>query len=174
MSLRWARLVRRVSTRFAPDGDRLREFARRISAAKKLALIYGQEIDRSGGWDAGVALAEKLNAPVFHAPNTERPSFPETHRLFQGMLPIAMGPLSDRLKGFDLAVVIGATVFRYYPYIAGPVLPPGCELLQITNDPGDAASALVGDSLLATPSSHFEALLRSGGGRIRPAPRQSL
>jgi Thiamine pyrophosphate enzyme, central domain len=88
----------------------------------------------------GVALAEKLNAPVFHAPNTERPSFPETHRLFQRMLPIAMGPLSDRLKGFDLAIVIGAPVFRYYPYIAGPVLPAGCELLQVTNDPSDASS----------------------------------
>ena len=87
--------VRTVSTRFAPDGDRAREFAKRISAAKRLALVYGQEIDRSGGWDAGVALAEKLNAPVFHAPITERPSFPETHPLFQGMLPIAMGPLSD-------------------------------------------------------------------------------
>jgi len=100
--------LRGISTRFAPDRDRVGEFARRISAAKKLALIYGQEIDRSGGWNAGVAFAEKLNAPVFHAPNTERPSFPETHRLFQGMLPIAIGPLSERLKGFELAVVIGA------------------------------------------------------------------
>jgi benzoylformate decarboxylase len=60
--------VRTVSTRFAPDGDRAREFAKRISAAKRLALVYGQEIDRSGGWDAGVALAERLHAPVFHAP----------------------------------------------------------------------------------------------------------
>lgn len=66
-------VVRTVATRFAPDPDRLREFAARISSAKKLALIYGQEIDRSGGWDAGVALAEKLGAPVFDAPNTERP-----------------------------------------------------------------------------------------------------
>jgi len=63
-------VVRTVSARFAPDGERLREFAERISASKRLALVYGQEIDRSGGWDAGVALAEKLNAPVFHAPNT--------------------------------------------------------------------------------------------------------
>ena len=165
-------VVRTVSTRFAPDGDRLREFAKRISASKKLALIYGQEIDRSGGWDAGVALAEKLNAPVFHAPNTERPSFPETHRLFQGMLPIAMGPLSDRLKGFDLAVVIGATVFRYYPYIAGPVLPAGCELLQITNDPSDAGSALVGDSLLGDAKLTLEALVEMvADGSSRTAPR---
>jgi benzoylformate decarboxylase len=166
-------VVRTVSTRCAPDGDRLREFAMRISASKKLALIYGQEIDRSGGWDAGVALAEKLNAPVFHAPNTERPSFPETHRLFQGVVPIAMGPLSDRLKGFDLAVVIGATVFRYYPYIAGSVLPAGCELLQITNDPSDAGSALVGDSLLGDAKLTLQALLElveDGSSRTAPRP----
>ena len=165
--------VRTVSTRFAPDGDRLREFAKRISASKKLALIYGQEIDRSGGWDAGVALAEKLNAPVFHAPDTERPSFPETHRLFQGMLPIATGPLSNRLKGFDLAVVIGAPVFRYHAYVAGPVLPEGCELLQITNDPSDASSALVGDSLLGDARLTLEALIElveDGSSRTAPKP----
>ena len=166
--------VRTVSSRFAPDGDRVREFAKRISAAKRLALVYGQEIDRSGGWDAGVALAEKLHAPVFHAPNTERPSFPETHPLFQGMLPIAMGPLSERLKGFELAVVIGAPVFRYYPYISGPVLPPDCGLLQVTNDPTDAGSALVGDSLLGDAKLTLEALLTlvedGRSSRVAPPP----
>jgi benzoylformate decarboxylase len=166
-------VVRTVSVRFAPDGERLREFAERISASKRLALVYGQEIDRSGGWDAGVALAEKLNAPVFHAPNTERPSFPETHPLFQGMLPIAMGPLSDRLRGFDLAVVIGAPIFRYYPYVPGPVLPQGCQLLQVTNDPSDAASGLVGDSLLGDAKLSLEALLElveDGSFRTPPKP----
>jgi benzoylformate decarboxylase len=165
-------VVRTVSARFAPDPDCVREFAKRISAAKNVALVYGQEIDRSGGWEAGVALAEKLRAPVFHAPNTERPSFPETHPLFQGMLPIAIGPLSDRLKGYDLAVVIGAPVFRYYPYVAGPVLPAGCALLQVTNDPGDAAGALVGDSLLGDAKLTLEALLDLvGDGSSRAAPK---
>jgi benzoylformate decarboxylase len=165
--------VRSVSTRFAPDGDRLREFAKRISASKKLALIYGQEIDRSGGWGAGVALAEKLNAAVFHAPDSERPSFPETHRLFQGMLPIAIGPLSDRLRGFDLAVVIGAQVFRYHADVPGPVLPAGCELLQVTNDPTDASSALVGDSLLGDARLTLEALIElveDGSSSTAPKP----
>jgi benzoylformate decarboxylase len=168
-------VVRTVSTRFAPDGARLKEFAQRISASRRPALVYGQEIERSGGWEAGVALAEKLNAPVFHAPSTELPSFPEAHRLFQGMLPIAMGPLSDRLRGFDLAVVIGAPVFRYYPYIAGPVLPPACELLQITNDASDAASALVGDSLLGDAKLAIEGLLaltEDGSSRTAPTPRK--
>jgi benzoylformate decarboxylase len=61
-------VVRTVSDRFAPDGDRLREFAKRISASKKLALVYGQEIERSGGWDAGVALAEKLKCACVPRP----------------------------------------------------------------------------------------------------------
>jgi thiamine pyrophosphate-dependent acetolactate synthase large subunit-like protein len=85
--------VRTVSERFAPDGDRLREFAKRISASKKLALVYGQEIERSGGREAGVALAEKLNAPVFHAPSTELPSL----------------DIVSTAKGFDCAAVEART-----------------------------------------------------------------
>jgi benzoylformate decarboxylase len=82
------------------------------------------------------------------------------------------GPLSDRLKGLDLMVVIGATVFRYYPYIAGPVLPAGCELLQVTNDPSDAGSALVGDSLLGDAKLTLEALVETvEDGSSRTAPR---
>jgi benzoylformate decarboxylase len=46
-------------------------------------------------------------------------------------------------------VVIGAQVFRYYPYVAGEYLPEGSELLQITADPGLAGSAPVGDSLIS-------------------------
>jgi benzoylformate decarboxylase len=81
--------------------------------------------------------------------------------------------LAARLNGFDLAVVIGAPVFRYYPYIPGPVLPPGCQLLQITNDPGDAASALVGDSLLGDAKLALEgllALVEDGSSRVAPKP----
>lgn len=167
-------IVRTVSTRVAPDPDRVRDFAARISAASRVALIYGGEVDRSGGWDAGIALAEKLRAPVFHAPNTERPGFPETHPQFQGELPIAIGPLGERLRDFDLAVVIGAPVFRYYPYVPGSVIPPGCELLQITNDPSDAAGALVGDSMLGDAKLSLEALcehVAEGTSRTAPTPR---
>jgi benzoylformate decarboxylase len=53
------------------------------------------------------------------------------------------------LEGFDLALVVGAEIWRYYPFAAGPVSPPGLKVLHITNDPHDAGSALVGDSMLA-------------------------
>ena len=151
--------VRTVSYRVGPDPDRIKEFAKRISAAKRPALIYGAEVEKAGGWDVGIALAEKLRAPVFRAPAAERACFPETHPLFQGELASAMGPLSQRLEGHDLIVVIGAPVFRYYPYIPGPVIPEGSTLLQVTEDPTDAGSALVGDSLLSDAKLALEGLL---------------
>jgi benzoylformate decarboxylase len=151
--------VRTVCSRVGPDPDRIREFAARISASKNPVLIYGPEIEKSGGWEAGVALAEKLNVPVYRAPASERMSISETHPLFQMQLPQAMGPISSLLKGFDLLVVIGAPVFRYYPYVPGPVLPDGAHLLHITNDPTDAGSALVGDSLISDAKLAILALL---------------
>jgi len=124
--------VRTVSNRFAPDAERLRLFADRISASRRPALVFGPDVDRSGGWDAAVALAEKLCAAVYGAPLLDRASFPEDHPLFRGPLGMSVKTISDRLAGHDLAVVIGAEVFRYYPYVPGDFLPAGTELLQIT------------------------------------------
>jgi len=76
--------------------------------------------------------------------------------LYKGQLPIARGPLSKKLTGYDLVLVVGAEVWRYYPYIPGAVVPPGLELLQITNDPHDAATALVGDTCSLTRDWHLK------------------
>jgi benzoylformate decarboxylase len=150
--------VRTVSTRVAPDPERVKWFAGKIGSARNPVLIYGPGLEKAGGWDVGVRFAEKLQAPVLLSPYTDSISFPVTHRQFHGVLPPAIGPLSERLRGFDLAVVIGAQVFRYYPYVAGSYLPDGTELLQITADPNEAATAFVGDSLLGDPQLALEAL----------------
>lgn len=69
--------------------------------------------------------------------------------------------------------MVGAPVFRYYPYVPGPVLPDGATLLQITTDPTDAGSALVGDSLLSDARLALEGLLPliEESKRDHPAPR---
>jgi benzoylformate decarboxylase len=141
-------VVRTVSHRVSPDTDRLRTFADRINRAQRPVLVYGPEIDRSGAWDAGVAFAEKVGAPVYAAPLPDRASFPEDHRLYQGPLPMTVAGATEVLRGHDLAIVIGAQVFRYYPYVAGEYLPDGTDLLQVTNDPALAGAAPVGDSAL--------------------------
>ena len=165
--------IRSAAGRVIPDPERLRAFAERISASRSPALVFGPEVDRAGGWDAGVALAEKLRASVYSAPLLDRASFPEDHPLFRGPLGMSLKNVSDRLVGHDLVVVLGAEVFRYYPYVAGPFLPEGTELLQITADPDIIASARVGDSLLADTKTAIEqltALVTDGSARTAPEP----
>src|ERR1700676_372470 len=164
-------VVRTASSRYSPDPERLAQFAERIQKSKNPVLLYGPEIERAGGWDAGIKFAERLKAPVYITPLSEKASFPQTHPQFRGMAPIAIGPLSKKLRGHDLIIVVGAQVFRYYPYVAGEYLPEGAELLQITNDPYDAAAAIVGDSLLADTKLALEALNEAiPEVKSRPAP----
>lgn len=170
-------VVRGVSTTVAPEAERLREFAARISASRRPALVIGPEVDRAGGWAAGIALAEKLRAPVFGAPLPDRVSFPENHPFFQGRLGMSLKAVSDMLTGYDLVVVIGAPVFRYYPYVPGDVLPAGTELLHITGDPAVAGAARAGDSVLGDPRIALERLVElveASGDRTQPQARQRM
>lgn len=152
-------VVRSVPQRIGYDPARLQEFASALSNAKNPVLIYGSAIARGEGWDIGIKLAEKLNAPVWAAPASERPPFPETHPLYAGGLPFATKPLSEKLEGHDLAIVIGAPVFRYYPYVAGSYIPEGLKLLHITDDPIEVARAPIGDSLLSDAVLALEGLI---------------
>lgn len=141
-------VVRSVSNRVSPDAKRVAEFANALNGAKNPVLIYGAAIPRGQGWDDAITLAERLNAPVWAAPASERTPFPEDHPLYAGGLPFAMGPLSEKLAGHDVALVLGAQVFRYYPMVPGEYIPAGMRLLHVTDDPIEAGKAPVGDSLL--------------------------
>jgi benzoylformate decarboxylase len=167
--------LRTTSTRYAPDPERMAMFAERIRKSKTPMLVYGQEIDRSGGWEAGIKFAEQLQAPVYMPPMPDRVSFPMTHPQFRGALPMAIGPLSKRLEGHDLVIVIGAEVFRYYPYVAGEYVPQGTELLHITADPLYANKAVAGDSLLSDAKLALESLIelvpKVQGRPLPPAPK---
>ena len=162
-------VMRTASARTGPDPARLRQLADAIAAAKRPALIVGAVVARASGWDQAVALAEKMDAPVWAAPSSERAPFPEDHPLYQGGLPFAIGPLARHLDGHDLAIVVGAPVFRYYPYIPGDYLPDGLRLWQVT-DPAEAARAPVGDSILGDPVLTIEQLLPliPQGARTQP------
>lgn len=151
-------VVRTVSQRIAPDPSRLTEFAKILCEAKSPVLIYGAAIARGKGWDQAVAFAEALGAPVWAAPASERAPFPENHPLYSGGLPFAIERLSKKLEGHDVALVIGAPVFRYYPFVPGPYLPAGLRLLHISDDPAETARAPVGDSLLGDAVLSLEGL----------------
>ncbi|CAM2983854.1 benzoylformate decarboxylase [Mycobacterium intermedium] len=152
-------VVREVTGRVAPDADRLRAFAERISRAQRPLLVLGPEVDRDDAWDAGIAFAEKLKAPVFGSALPDRVSFPEDHPLSMGPLPMTIAGVNETVRGHDLVIVIGAAVFRYYPYVPGDYLPEGTELLHITSDPHLSSVAPVGDSLIGSVRTALEQLV---------------
>jgi benzoylformate decarboxylase len=143
-----AAVVRTVAARQAPDPERLAAFADLIGESRNPVLVYGGDVARCGAWEEGLALAEKLRAPVWLAPLPERVPFPQNHPLYAGVLPPGIAPLGKALAGHDLVAVVGAPVFRYYPWLPGKCLPDGARLAHVTDDPAEAARAVVGDSLL--------------------------
>jgi benzoylformate decarboxylase len=141
-------------------------------------LVAGPDVDTTGGWEAAVALAEKQRLPVWAipAPGGGRLGFPENHPHFRGVLPPAIGPVGETLAGHDLVLVLGSSVFPYYPNIPGPLLAEGTELVQITSDPDEAARAPMGEAIVADPGLALEALVAAvgdsdrGPGEALPAP----
>jgi len=165
--------LRRVSRRLPADSDSLSEVIAALTSARSPVLVIGGAVDQAGGWDHAVALAEKLRCDVWAAPEEGRPGFPETHPQYQGMLPPAIGPLAQALSGHDVIVVVGAPVFRYYPYVPGEYLPDGAELFHITDDPSEAARAPVGTAILADPGRSCAVLAEAvpQANRMLPAAR---
>src|SRR3954447_21858582 len=166
-------LRRTVGGAAAPDPDAIRTLARRLEEAGSPVLVAGGDIDACGAWDEAVALAERQHLPVWAGPagGSGRIGFPEGHMLFQGILPPAVGPLSQVLAGHDLVLAVGLSVFPYYPNIPGPLLPDGAELVQITNDPDEAARAPMGDAIVADPRLALAALLEHLELSEREAPQ---
>jgi benzoylformate decarboxylase len=154
-------LGRAVSGDAQPAPAAIRELGERLAAANRPVLVAGPDLDSPRGWDAAVALAERLRLPVWAtpAPGGGRLGFPEDHPAFQGILPPAVGPVGETLAGHDLVLVVGSSVFPYYPNIPGPPLPEGASLVAITGDPDEAARAPMGDALVADPALTLEALL---------------
>jgi benzoylformate decarboxylase len=164
---------RTVEPRFGADPDAIASLAKRLDEASNPVLVAGPDIDASGGWDDAVALAERQKLPVFAspAPGGGRIGFPESHPLFQGVLPPAIGPVAETLKGRDLILVVGSSVFPYYPYIPGPLLPEGATLVAITSDPEEAARAPMGDVILSDVALALRALVDQVGEANRAEPQ---
>jgi benzoylformate decarboxylase len=167
-------VVERIAEpRMGPDPAAIESLAQRLGAASNPVLVAGPDIDAAGAWDDAIALAERQKLPVFAspAPGGGRLGFPENHPLFQGVLPPAIGPVTETLKGRDLILVVGSSVFPYYPYIPGPLLPEGASLVAITSDPDEAARAPMGDVILADVGLALRALLDQVGEANRAEPQ---
>jgi len=140
--------AREISHRSAPDPDALESAARLLAGARRPAIVAGPGVARAGAFYDAVALAEKMRAEVWAAPNSPLVGFPEDHPLFKGHLVLAQKGLAEQLSPYDVVLVLGAQVFQYYPYVPGPVVEEGTRLVQVTEDFEEANRAATGTSLV--------------------------
>ncbi len=162
--------VRRVSRRVAPDPEELEQAARALGEAGSPAIVVGPGVARSGSFDEVVALSERMKAAVFQEGVSTLLGFPQKHPLFQGYLALAQQRVAEQLSSYDTVLVLGSPVFPYYPYVPGPVVHEGTRVVQITEDPEEAARAPVGTSVVGDVALAAERLAGLLPEANHPAP----
>lgn len=144
-----------------------------VSESEKPLLVVGAGLDSRAGWDAGVALAERLGCDVKQESFGSRAGFPQDHPQFRGHLPAGRSRLRDALEGYDLVLVIGGPVFRQYPYETGRLTPVGVPIVVITDDTAEAHRSPAQLAVVADPARSLEVLFGMVDARERthtPAP----
>jgi benzoylformate decarboxylase len=129
------RTVRAAS--LAP-GD-VSELADFIDRARAPALVVGPGSDSCEGWEAMIALAERLRCPVWQESFTRRVGFPQDHPLFAGHLPWRRRQMRATLAPHDLVVAVGTNAFRLYLLDdEGPMVHETTRVAVLTDDPAEA------------------------------------
>ncbi|WP_341318657.1 benzoylformate decarboxylase [Paraburkholderia sp. IMGN_8] len=162
--------ARVVSTETRPEPFVLAQIGAALDACERPAFVVGGAVDRAGGWDEVVSLAERHNARVFVAPMSGRCAFPEDHRLFAGFLPAMREKIVELLGGHDLIFVIGAPAFTYHVEGHGPHVPAGATLCQLIDDPAIAAWSPVGTAVVGNIRLGVADLLTRPAPKKRPLP----
>jgi benzoylformate decarboxylase len=161
---------REVSEVLRGDPALLERIARELAAAERPAFVVGAGVARDDAWDEVIALAERHQARVWVSPLSARNSFPEDHRLFAGFLAADRARIVASLAGHDVVLVLGAPAFTYHVEGAGPHVPPGARLFQLVDEPGIAAWAPVGLSVVTSLKLGISDLLAGPAPRPRATP----
>jgi vanillin dehydrogenase len=157
----------------AVDQGAVEEVANLLDEASAPALVVGAGADDAATWSALVALAERLGSPVWQEAFGARAGFPQDHRLFAGHLPAGRVELRETLAGHDCILVVGAPVFRQYPYEPGPLVLEGTQIALVTDDPTESHRSPADLAVLGTPAAVCAALAARARPRAgaEPPPR---
>ncbi|MEJ3655466.1 thiamine pyrophosphate-dependent enzyme [Actinomycetes bacterium KLBMP 9759] len=157
-------------------GDAVAELAGFLDRALSPVLVVGAGADDRACWDALVALAEQLGAPVWQEAFGARAGFPQDHPRFAGHLPPRRSGLRSVLGEHDAALVVGTSAFRQYVYEPGPLLPAGLAVAVVSDDPDELHHSHAALAIRADPATLCAAVAqgvrrRTSSSPPRPAAR---
>ena len=155
----------------AADPAAVEALAAVLGEAERPAIVAGAG---SQGWAALIALAERLNCPVFQEPFGAQAGFPQDHPLFADHLPARRARLREILKPHDAVLIVGTGAIRQYPYDPGPLVEPTTRLVLVTQDPEEAHRSPVELAVLGAPEAICAALADAVEARPGPMTPQRI
>jgi benzoylformate decarboxylase len=143
--------AQRVVRSTGADPAAVDELAAFLADASAPAIVVGAGADDRETWDALVALAQRLTAPVFQESFGARAGFPQDHANFAGFLPADRPRLREKLAPYDAVLVVGAPVFRQSPYAPGRFT-TGQRLALVSADADEVHRSPVELAVLGPPA----------------------
>jgi benzoylformate decarboxylase len=114
-----------------PDPAGVEALAALLLKSKKPAIIAGDDVARSGGEQALVALTEAIGATVWFEGLRHHAPFPTSHPSYRQSLPADARQVRKALGDTDLVLLIGGPFFEDIWFAPGGHSPDGVPLLQI-------------------------------------------
>ena len=152
------------------------ELADLLAGADSPALVVGAVGEGKEGWDAVVALAERLGCPVWQEPFSRAVSFPQDHPLFAGHLAWQRRVMHDTLAGYDVVLTVGTNAFRAYLFDEPVALvEPETRVAVLTADQAEAHRSPCELAVVAPVAASCRALVERlperAGNPPSPVPR---
>jgi benzoylformate decarboxylase len=115
-----------------PPLEALRRAADVLLSAKNPAILAGSRIVERDAVDELVRVAERIGAPVIGESGTThgRLAFPPNHPLYDHCLPLWSPEIRERLRDFDVLLIVGMDAFRQYLYYEPRAIPETARLVQ--------------------------------------------
>ncbi|MCG8691728.1 MAG: thiamine pyrophosphate-dependent enzyme [Minwuiales bacterium] len=121
----------RVDAATRPTDSALEALAARLLAAKRPAIIAGDEVVSSNAFAEVGRLAEALGAPAYQQTVPYGAHFPSEHPAFMGGLSRDQKQVRQTLEPYDLLLVLGADVLRMSVWSETDPLPAGLPIVQL-------------------------------------------
>jgi benzoylformate decarboxylase len=115
-----------------PADGTLEDIAKRLLAARRPAILAGQELASRDAFPEAAELAELLGAAVYASQIPYSAQFPAEHPAFMGTLTRTQKQVRDAMAPYDLLLCLGADLMRMSVYSPVEPLPENLPVVHIS------------------------------------------
>jgi len=156
-----------------PDPAGVAAAAELLAAAKRPAIVAGDDVARASAHDALLALAELLGAPVWVEGLRMHVAAPSAHPNVRASLPYDAAALRSTFAESDAVLLVGGPFFEEVWYAPGSPFPDGAAVIQLEESPARLAFNLPLRVGIVGHAGHALGALRAAVESRLPAPQRA-